>query len=203
MHSGWLLALAVSVDTLFAAMGCRMQGIIIPRRCMLLISLVGTGMLGLSLGFGAMLRPFLPEVIFRCGGGTLLLVLGFVQTIKELCARFAAHERSMCLHCRGIGLVIRIYFDETAADADGSKILSIPEAFAFSAALSLDSLVSGMGAGLPASAMPLTLILTFLLGLCAVAVGAALGRQSLRKSRFSCLGGILLMVLGLIRLLSA
>ena len=100
MHSGWLLALAVSVDTLFAAMGCRMQGIIIPRRCMLLISLVGTGMLGLSLGCGAMLRPFLPEVIFRCGGGTLLLVLGFVQTIKELCARFAAHERSMCLHKR-------------------------------------------------------------------------------------------------------
>ena len=108
-----------------------------------------------------------------------------------------------CVCTREQHNALKNIFDETAADADGSKILSIPEAFAFSAALSLDSLVSGMGAGLPASAMPLTLILTFLLGLCAVAVGAALGRQSLRKSRFSCLGGILLMVLGLIRLLSA
>ena len=100
MHSGWLLALAVSVDTLFAAMGCRMQGIIIPRRCMLLISLVGTGMLGLSLGCGAMLRPFLPEAIFRYGGICFCSCWDLCRRSKN-CVHGLPHMSAACVCTAG------------------------------------------------------------------------------------------------------
>ncbi len=196
-----VLALAVCMDTLFAAMGCSMNGIVIPRRCVLLISSIGTLMLGISLYMGEWIGSLLPEAVFRYGGGCLLMGMGAVQIVKELLGRMLERHGSMSLHCRGVGLVIRIYLDETTADADGSKLLSLGEAAAFASAMSLDSLVSGMGAGISGGVLPLCLIETFLLGVAAIAAGSRIGCFCTRESPLACIGGILLMVLGGCRLL--
>ena len=104
------------------------------------------------------------------------------------------------IHRHAWGLVIDICFDETAADADGNKILGWSETAAFAAALSVDSLVSGLGAGIENSAVPLCLGMTALLGLCFTILGGILGERLRRRPQCGWLGGIVLIVLAILRL---
>ncbi len=195
-----LLAIAVCTDTFFAAMGCSMSGIVIPKRCAAIVSLVGTAFLGISLLFAELLYQVLPPGFCRYGGSVLLCAMGGIQLCKGMLNTLLEQRGSMCLRCRGIGLVIRIYLDETTADADGSKRLSMGEAFAFAAALSLDSLASGIGAGIFRSAVPLCLVLTLLLGFSATIIGCKIGTSCKKESPLSWIGGGMLVLLGISRL---
>ena len=144
MIRGILLALAVSLDTLFAAMGCTASGITIPKRCAIVVSAVGTLMLAASLVCAGWLASICPVEMLRIGGGLLLCGIGVMQTGKGLLHTWIRRNRPH-IHRHAWGLVIDICFDETAADADGNKILGWSETAAFAAALSVDSLVSGLG----------------------------------------------------------
>ena len=88
--------------------------------------------------------------------------MGSITLMKEgMKTFFRTHPH---IRRKAMGLVIDICFDETLADADNSKTLSMKEALTFSAAMSLDSLASGLGAGLMPEGIPLCLVLTLLLG---------------------------------------
>ena len=71
-----LLSAAVCMDVFFAAMGCSMNGIHIPKRCSLLISIVGTVFLAASLMGAELLNHLLPEGVLRYGGTALLIGMG-------------------------------------------------------------------------------------------------------------------------------
>ena len=199
MIRGILLALAVSLDTLFAAMGCTASGITIPKRCAIVVSAVGTLMLAASLVCAGWLASICPVEMLRIGGGLLLCGLGLMQTGKGLLHTWIRRNRPH-IHRHAWGLVIDICFDETAADADGNKILGWSETAAFAAALSVDSLVSGLGAGIENSAVPLCLGMTALLGLCFTILGGILGERLRRRPQCGWLGGIVLIVLAILRL---
>ena len=193
-----MLAAAVCMDTLFAAMGCSMSGIHIPKRCAALISVIGSAFLGLSLLGGQVLASLLPDAVCRYGGTAILCVIGGMQLAKE---GLKALFRSKKPHIRrkALGLVIDICFDETLADADGSKTLSMREAVTFAAALSLDSLVSGLGAGIGAGWILPCLGLTLVLGFALTLLGAAIGTRCSHR-HLQWLGGCMLIALGLCRL---
>ncbi len=199
MIRGILLALAVSLDTLFAAMGCTASGITIPKRCAIVVSAVGTLMLAASLVCAGWLASICPVEMLRIGGGLLLCGIGVMQTGKGLLHTWIRRNRPH-IHRHAWGLVIDICFDETAADADGNKILGWSETAAFAAALSVDSLVSGLGAGIESSAVPLCLAMTALLGLCFTILGGILGERLRRRPQCGWLGGIVLIVLAILRL---
>ena len=199
MIRGILLALAVSLDTLFAAMGCTASGITIPKRCAIVVSAVGTLMLAASLVCAGWLASICPVEMLRIGGGLLLCGLGLMQTGKGLLHTWIRRNRPH-IHRHAWGLVIDICFDETAADADGNKILGWSETAAFAAALSVDSLVSGLGAGIENSAVPLCLGMTALLGLCFTILGGILGERLRRRPQCGWLGGIVLIALAILRL---
>lgn len=194
-----LLALAVCMDTFFAAMGCSMNGIRIPKRCALLISIVGTIFLSISLFSAQLLNHFIPEVFFQYIGFCILFLLGSSQMMKDmLTALFQKHRPHW--NWKALGLVIDICFDETLADVDHSKILSMREAVAFSAALSLDSLASGLGAGIQKQFIPICLLLTLCAGFLLTLFGSRLGKFCHSKKNFSWLGGLMLLILAFCRL---
>lgn len=194
-----LLAAAVCMDTCFAAMGCSMSGIAIPKRCAALISVIGSVFLGVSLLCAQLLERILPETVCLFGGAAVLAVIGGVQLMKEgLTALFRAHPPH--IRWRTLGLVVEICFDETLADADGSKTLSLSEAAAFAAALSLDSLASGLGAGIPRIWILPCLALSLLLGFVLTLTGAAIGKRCAAR-KLQWLGGVMLLLLALVRLL--
>ncbi len=194
-----LLAAAVCMDTFFAAMGCSMGGIRIPKRCAALISVIGCAFLGISLLGGQLLEALLPGEFCRYAGAAVLCIIGGMQLAKE---GLRAVFRSKKPHIRrkALGLVIDICFDETLADADGSKTLSIREAVSFAAALSLDSLTTGLGAGIGAEWMLPCLGLALVLGFTLTLLGAVIGTRCGRR-HLQWLGGVMLIVLAGCRLL--
>ena len=194
-----LLSAAVCMDTCFAAMGCSMGGIRIPKRCAAVISVTGAVFLCLSLLGAQLLQEILPETVCRICGAGVLCVLGSIQLMKEG-LRAIFRTKKPHIRRRALGLVIEICFDETMADADGSKVLSIGEAVTFSAAMSLDSLVSGLGAGITAEHIIPCVILTLLLGFFLTLLGAEIGKRC-RKRSLQWLGGFMLIALGICRLL--
>lgn len=194
-----LLAAAVCMDTLFAAMGCSMSGIHIPKRCAALISFIGSVFLGVSLLAGQLLESLLPSNACRYGGAAVLCIIGGVQLAKEgLRALFRAQKPH--IRRKALGLVIEICFDETLADADGSKTLSLGEAVTFAAAMSLDSLASGMGAGIGSIWILPCLGMTLVLGFALTLLGAAIGTRCGTR-RLQWLGGVMLIALAVVRLL--
>ncbi len=197
MFRSILLAAAVSADTLFAVMGCTASGIRIRRRYALLVSFVGAVFLGISLLFSGVLAAWLPSDVCRWGGSILLMGMGTVQLCRDGIRSLLERRRAMCLHWRGIGIVIRICLDENAADADGSKSLSFGEAAAFAAALSLDSLISGLGAGIEGLQVPVCIAAAFTLGCAAVLLGCALGHRF--HPKFTWIGSIFLILLAFSR----
>ena len=199
MFQACLLALAVCMDTFFAAVGCSMHGIVIPKRCALLISTVGTAFLTVSLFGAQMLEHILPEHVFDYAGFLILLFLGISQLMKEmLTALFRKHRPHW--KWNALGLVIDICFDETLADTDHSQILSMREAIAYSAALSLDSLASGLGAGIQKQDIPVCLAVTFCAGFLLTLAGTKIGRICHKRHSLSWLGGVLLLILAFGRL---
>ena len=82
------------------------------------------------------------------------------------------------------------------------EVLTAREALYLAAALSLDSLVSGFGAGLDLRHPGILLCCTFFLHLAAVGGGCALGRKLAHRQELniSWLGGAMLILLALLRL---
>jgi len=199
MFQACLLAVAVCMDTFFASMGCSLCGIHIPKRCALLISVIGTIFLGVSLSGAVFLTRILPETFLKYGGCVLLAVLGLVQLLKEGFSAFV-QKRKPHFRRKALGLVIEICFDETVADTDGSKILSLQEAPAFAMAMSVDSLFSGLGAGLRSVEIPVCLGLTLLLGFALTVCGTYAGKRFQNRFPLKWLGGMMLILLAICRL---
>lgn len=200
-----LLVLAVCIDSFAAAFGFGIGRIKIPLLSAAVVSLVGGGILALSLFFGEFIGSFLSPALCKGISAALLLVLGGIvlseSLIKHL-LRKAAGKKTFLFKVAGINLAVRLCLDETTADLDNSKILTVGEAFFLSAALSLDSLAVGFGMGLgisrPWSAVALTLIFGFI----AVVSGCALGRSlsaHRKKLNLSWLNGAVLVVLAILQ----
>lgn len=199
MLQACLLAFAVCMDTFFGAISCTVSGILIPKKCALFISFVGTAFLSVSLCSAQLLMQILPARFFQYTGFVILFLLGSSQIMKELLkAVFKKHRPHWSWNA--LGLVIDICFDETLADTDHSKILSLKEAAAYAAALSLDSLASGIGAGIQKDFIPVCLLLTLCAGFLLTLLGCRIGRNCHTKKNLSWLGGVLLLVLAFFRL---
>ena len=70
-----------------------------------------------------------------------------------------------------------MFFDGASADTDGSKSISVKEALVLSAALSADSLVTGIGAGLDSISLPALSVFAFGLGFASIFCSEKMGRR--------------------------
>ena len=90
-----LLAAAVCMDTFFAAIGCSMSRIAIPKRCALLVSVIGTAMLAVSIGCAGQIGAHLPPPLCKIGGAVLLCTIGAAATAAHPPARARARHRHL------------------------------------------------------------------------------------------------------------
>ena len=204
-----LLVLAVCIDSFATSITYGIGKIKIPFHCTLLINIIGAAMLAASL----MLADFISDRIsinsIKILSGRLLFIMGAVNL-------FFPFIKSIFTHCKGKELtnfalvkksiLLVIYLDETKADLDKSKSLSVKEACFLGVALSVDSLASGFsgGLGICQGYFIYGVLLCFFLGLIGINLGARIGRLiSLRVSNrldLSFLSGILLIILGFTKL---
>lgn len=195
MIKALLLIVAICIDGFAAALGIGSAGIKIPFRSSLIISFIGTIFLTCSIAFADLLRAFIPDGVCRIISFVLLLTLGlfnlFQNYFKSLINRKGTQKTNPAA----------LFFDGTAADTDNSKSISPRESFALSIALSADSLITGIGAGLVKVNLPLLGTGVFLTGLLSISAGYHLGRKIVSSFNINLgwLCGTILIVLAFIR----
>ena len=97
---------------------------------------------------------------------------------------------------------MRVCVDSTQADFNGSQSLSVVEAVSLAAALSLDGLAAGFGAGMLEQDGRMVLVLALAVNLLMLQIGWKLGKRCSERAKgdLSWLSGAVLITMGLLRL---
>lgn len=198
MYRELFLALAVSIDTYLTAAAYQSGEIKISALSKAVISLIGAAVLGVSLFLSELLGERLPDSLCETAGFVILIVIGMVTIFKSIIRsliRRISGSSSGRISLSGFGLVVSIYLDDTAADVDKSKSLSVSEAAALAAAGSLDSAATGLSCGFTGVSPLYAFVFAFAAGLIALTAGAFTGKKisSLRRD-FSWVGGAVLII---------
>ena len=201
-----LLTLALSTDAFIASLSYGSNKIKIPWSSALVISSVCTGVLGVSILLGSLLKGFIPGGIFKYISFVILMLLGLVKLmdniIKFLINRYSEYNKEIRFYMFNLKFILNIYANPSDADIDESKTLSPKEAFSLALALSLDSFAAGIGVAMGDINIVAVLAFSTFLSLKLIKLGELIGNRIRNKiPLISWLGGILLIVLAFLKLL--
>lgn len=207
MIESLLLVSSICIDAFVASMAYGSNKIKIPIISSIVISIVGSVILGISLFIGGLIKDFLPGTLPITLSFSILMVLGiyrlFESLFKTYIQKHLNKEKSFSFRLFDFNFILQVYADETKADLDKSKELSVKESLYLAIALSFDSLAVGFGSSLASSAYIQTILLCFLIGFLAVIVGSFIGKKLVEKSNInlSWLSGVILMVLAISKII--
>ncbi len=139
-----------------------------------------------------MLGMVIPENLCGIISSATLVTLGLFNLMRNYIGKLIAKKGNNA---------VELYFDGKAADRDNSKSISPKEAVALSVALSADSIVTGISAGLGDMNIPLLCVCTFIMGLAAVTVGWQIGRKIVASFDIDLgwLCGVILIILAIVK----
>ncbi|WP_353095326.1 sporulation membrane protein YtaF [Tissierella praeacuta] len=202
-----LLVLALSLDAFVASIAYGTNKIKMPFKSILIIDIICATFLALSIFFGLQIRKILPEHVALISGSIILILLGvyylFESIFKSYLERKLKGNEKVKIKLFDIWFVIDVYVDETKADFNLSKNLDSKEAIYLATALSLDSLAVGFGSSLGNINYLQVIGLSLVVGMISIYSGLFIGKKIVEKTKInlSWLSGIILMVLGLLKLI--
>lgn len=205
MLTSLLLVFALSMDSFLASLAYGSRRIRISIPVAFMISGIGTLFLGISFFGSSVISAWIPDNVCSFLSFALFFLLGMSSLFKGTIKAFLKNRsnRKVTFACSGFSFVLDIYADETKADADANKDLSIKEALYLAIALSLDSLVSGIACA-AGKYHPFFLVLcSFLIGGVMLLSGARLGNayQKMERWNLSWVSAIVFLFLAFIRIL--
>lgn len=199
-----ILVIALSVDAFAASFVYGVDQVKIPVLSVLVIAGISSGILFLSLWLGDWAENWLPEWAVQQTSFFLLFLLAaiklFDSSVKSLIRKHGAIHREMDRRLRvsvlNLHLILSVYADVEKANPDDS-ILTPAEALSLGTALSLDSGLAGVGAGLVSGHPGMAVLFSMAANMAAVAAGSRLGRLAARKINLnlSWISGVLLLLL--------
>ena len=174
-----ILVTAVSVDAFVASMAYGMQKIRIPAASILIIASISSATLALSMLAGHLICQLLPTHFTSYLSFIVLLVLGIIKLLDRSCNSQA-----------------------DKANKNNDNLLSPTEALYLGAALSLDSLAAGMGAGVSPAGIFAYIVCSFFISITAIVAGCRLGQilWSRCNKNLCWIGGVLLIFLAFMKL---
>ncbi len=207
IFQAFFLVLALSLDTFTAGVALGTQKIMVPFRSVLAISLTCSASLWLAISLGGWIGNWISPRTGAVIGCVILVMMGSVRlfdgVIKELLRRCCENKEGMVFYRKNLKIFLQVCVDSTQADFNRSQSLSVPEAISLAAALSVDGLAAGVGAGILDVSHWLIFLIAMLINLFAVHLGCRTGIRFSRKHEqdISWVAGALLIVLGLIKLI--
>lgn len=205
MIESLILVSSLCIDTFVASIAYGTDRIKIPFYSNIVINLVCSLFLGLSLCLGGLFKKFLSPETASIFSFILLLSLGlfrlFESFFKSYVQRFSNIGAPLTFKIFDFKFVLEIYANETKADYDKSKKLTLKEAIYLAVALSLDSLAVGFGSSLVSINYLQVILLTFIIGILSLFLGVKIGTNFIEKINLnlSWLSGLMLIVLACIR----
>lgn len=199
-----LLVIALSTDAFLASLAYGSNKIKIPWVSAQVIAFICTGILGISILLGSLLKGFLPSVMLKYISFTILMILGIIKLmdnlIKAIINKFTSISKEIKFTMFSLNIILNIYANPNEADIDKSKTLSPKEAFSLAVALSLDSIAAGFGAAMGNTNIIAVLLFSFFFSILSIKTGEFVGNKVSNKIPFiSWLGGILLIIIALVR----
>ena len=193
-----ILAVIISADIFLASAAYCGSGIRIPPLSAAVISLVGAGVLFITLSLSALISGIISPEICSAAAFILISITGisaiFRSAVRTV-VRTLSEKGDLSLKIGSQGLILKLYLDDTAADTDHSKVLSAPEAAALAAASSFDCAAAGLSCGALGLVPWRAGLFAFAAGLSAIALGNLAGRRiSALPADLSWIGGVLLIV---------
>ncbi|MFD1358461.1 sporulation membrane protein YtaF [Fictibacillus halophilus] len=207
-YSFVLLALAVSLDSFGAGLTYGMKSIKIPFRSILIIAICSAVTFLFSMFLGFTLEQFITQKTGEVLGGLILLGIGIYslwQVFLPEKENIETEPKNLVLfEIKSLGIVIHILKKPVMADIDKSGSITGWEAVLLGIALSLDAFGAGIGAALIDLSPLLTTVSIAVMSALFLWGGMALGLYFFNKTnwmkRLSVLPGILLIVMGLLRM---
>lgn len=204
MWNSFLLVIALSIDSFLASLAYGAEYIYISWKSASVISLIGVVFLSFSFYTANYLQHYLSPSACHVISFILLLSIGvsilFQGTIKTIIKKY--HRKKIKFEYSGIMFVVDVFLDETKADIDKSKSLSIKESIFLAITLSIDSLASGFAVGMQISRPLPVLVCSFFIGILSILGGSIVGeRIGASKYNFSWVSGILFLFLAFMKFL--
>lgn len=198
-----LLVVATGCDSFLMSIAYGVEGIRIPFKACVLIAFCGTFCLGISFLLASVLTNVLSVETGKYISFTILFILGITNLFQVQVKHYVKKHKAqpLIIRFKEISFVIDIFLDETQADADQSKELSLKEAMYLGIALSIDSLASGLAFGIGLRDVRIVLLLSFIAGICIICIGSFLGKHisSFVNFDISWISGCMLLVLAFLR----
>lgn len=200
-----LLGLTVSIDGFFAGVAYGMKKIRVPLTAFFIIGLVTFFCTSISVGSAFYVGQYIHPAFTISTGACLLIFIGLAGILKEYFSHTFDSKGSLRKITFSCGhLMINIICQPEKADMDCSKRLNWLEALLLGLALGLDNMIAAFSIALTS---PAAIYAPFLMGFIQTALVAAgilsasrIFNESWRiKTRY--LPGLILIVLGLVRLL--
>lgn len=200
-----ILVISLSTDAFAAGFAYGANKIKVPSLSSAVISLICSGMLLVSMFAGGIINDFIPLKNTSILCFFILFGMGLVKLFDSCIKSYIRKHSRINLNfgTSNLKFVLTVYADVEYADSDNSKMLSVKEAAALAAALSIDSLAVGIGAAISGISCILPAIISLILTFFAVKSGCELGKRLNKLLPFdmSNISAILLIVLAITRLL--
>ncbi len=202
-----ILAATLSIDSFAVAFSYGSSRIRIPFRSAFVLNGICCAILGISLFFGTLLKPFMPPAAGAVICFAILFLIGLAKLLDNITKTLIRHHFNLTKRIQfslfNFGFILDIYANPETADADSSKSISPAESCSLAVALSLDGMAVGLGAALGNIHIPMLLFSSFFLNGAAILSGVWLGEHLARKMRFdlSWVSGAILIALAVEMLL--
>lgn len=188
-----LLSAALSADSFGIGVSFAARGIRVPVISAMAICLISAVVTAAAAAAGNTVAGYVPAGAGRFIGSVMLAALGIYIIAGTVKKNSTGSESE-----NGIGRTARILTSPSAGDADHSNNIDLKEACYIGAALSLDSLAAGLGAGMSGAGMAVPALcgifqLVFLR--CGQLAGLALKEKSCANEKImTILSGVVLII---------
>ena len=149
MIESLLLVSSVCIDAFVASIAYGTNKIKIPFYSSVVISIIGSIFLGISLFLGNFIKDFLPGNLPILLSFCILMIIGIYRLFEGLFKNYITKKnklnKPLTFKIFDLNFVLQVYADETKADFDNSKVLTIKESLYLASALSFDSNAVGFG----------------------------------------------------------
>lgn len=189
----FILIILFTIDSFIVSMAYSTKKIKIPNKSLFIIASICSFSLLISLFLSSLISKITMFDLGKYISFIALIILGFYNMFQE--------EIKGILKYRKKGKFLNIFLDETKADFDNSKILSLKESVFLSIILSLDSLLGGLSIGFMNYNILGVILLSFIANLFFIKSGLLIG-EKLIKFNFdtSYVSGIILILLAISKL---
>ncbi len=201
-----LLVTALSVDSFVASFAYGANKIKIPLLSVSVISIICSIILVISVFFGFIIKPLIPENMTKTISFIILFLLGIIKlfdsSIKTFIRKHNDLNKQLKFSLFNLSFILNIYADPQNADSDLSRELSPKEAAPLAVALSIDGLAVGVGAGLVTISLIQIMIFSLLTNIITILLGSYIGYKIAERTslNLSWLSGVLLIVLAVMKL---